>query len=147
MQVDNEQRGRRKETRLGAQEPAIGPPVVYTRALVQLLGITPQVPAVRSQSTRVLRRTTDVEQRIPVAARMTVFPFRKDGECRDAYCSEPFSVMDSRMSERLTLAGRLCIHVSRAVVPTCIQILRRQPRSNSAQQQHADNRRAHHRYV
>src|SRR5437899_7401518 len=83
MQVNNEQRRRGEETRLGAQQPAIGTPVVRARALIQLLGVTPHVPAVRSQCTRVLSRTADIEQRIPLAPRMTVFPFREDGESRD----------------------------------------------------------------
>src|SRR6267378_1274862 len=68
MQINNEERRRGEETRLGAQQPAIGPPVEGARALIQLLGVAPQVPAVLPQRARVLRRTADIEQRVPLTA-------------------------------------------------------------------------------
>src|SRR6267143_18882 len=66
MQVNNEQRGRGEETRLGAQQPAIGPPVEGARALIQLLGVAPHIPADWPQHARVLRRAADIEQRVPL---------------------------------------------------------------------------------
>src|SRR2546422_11566448 len=89
MQVNNEQRRRGEETRLGAQQPAIGTPVVRARARIQLLGITPHVPAVRSQCPRVLTRTADIEQRLRLGPPMTGVPFRDDGASRDNQGAEP----------------------------------------------------------
>src|SRR6266545_7454018 len=61
MQVDNEQRCRREQARLGAEQPAIGAPVECPRPLIQELRVAPQIAAVRSQRAGVLRRAADGE--------------------------------------------------------------------------------------
>src|SRR2546427_1685139 len=59
MLVNNEERRRGEQTRLGTQQPAIGPPVEGTRALIQLLGIAPRseehTSELQSQSNLVCR--------------------------------------------------------------------------------------------
>src|SRR2546427_4224727 len=103
MLVNNEERRRGEQTRLGAQQPPIGSPVEGTRALIQLFGVAPHVPAVRPQRARVLRRPADIEQRAPLATRLAVLALGEDDQGSDACCSEPFPVVHDGTLERCTL--------------------------------------------
>src|SRR6266540_6322212 len=103
MQINNEERCGGEEARLGAQQAAIGAPVVGARALIPLLGVAPHVPPVRSQRARVRGGTADIEQRIPLATRTAVFLLREDDQGRDAGGGEPFAVMHDGSLERGSL--------------------------------------------
>src|SRR5882762_10917517 len=67
MQINNEKGSRGEEARLRAQQPAIRPLVEGARALIQLLGVAPDVAPVGTNRARVLRGAANVEQRIPLA--------------------------------------------------------------------------------
>src|SRR6266566_709646 len=103
MQVNNEERRRGEQARLGAEQPAIGPPVEGARALIELFGVAPHVPAVRPQRARVLRRPADIEQRAPLATRLAVLALGEDDQGCDACRSEPFPVVHDGAFERLAL--------------------------------------------
>src|SRR4051812_30611450 len=93
MEIDDEQRGRRDEAGLRADQPAVRAPVETPRALVQLLGIAANVPAVGSACAGALRRAADVEQRVPVAARLIVLALGEDDQRGAAQYRQPFPVV------------------------------------------------------
>jgi len=92
--------------RLGTQQPTVGPPVERARALIQRFGVAPHVSAVRSQRAGILRRAADIEQRIPLTARLAVLALGEEDQRRDTCCREPLAVVDEGLLERGAL-GRL----------------------------------------
>src|SRR6266545_379731 len=103
MQINNEERRRREQARLRADQPAIGAPVVRAGTLVALLRVAAHVAAVRTQRTRVLRGPADVEQRIPLMARVGMLSLGEHDEGGDAGGGEPLAVVDDGSLERCTL--------------------------------------------
>src|SRR5260221_1671256 len=113
MQISNEERGRGQQARLCAEQPAIGPPVKRARALIELLRVTPQVAAVRSQRARILGGPADIQQCIPLAPRVGVLALGEHDQRRDARRREPFAVVGDT-----TLKGRALVFGRQSSVPS-----------------------------
>src|SRR3954462_9349451 len=93
MEIDDEQRGRRDEAGLRADQPAVRAPVETPRALIQLLGIAANVSAVGSACAGALRRAADVEEAIPVPPRAIMLALCEDNQGSAAQHRQPFPVM------------------------------------------------------
>ena len=115
-QVEDEQRRRQEQAPLGADQAAVGTPVVPQRGLVQRLGVGAEVSSIGPAGARVVGGAADVEQLIPVVTRPAMLVRRHGGERRRGAGREPFAVVHRCTTPGCTLYVRHPSRVQRSVV-------------------------------